>query len=149
MVPLATDDVLIANGGTAVISTGTAVGLKLFLGGTSTSGALRIDGGLLSLGSDLVMGTGAGGVGAVTQTTGSVTATSMMLGRGQTSGGTYDLSGGTLTLSGSLVLGVGSGARGQMTQTGGSVVASSLSLGPSAGSRSSYVLIRITLEPGA
>jgi fibronectin-binding autotransporter adhesin len=145
MVPLSTDNVLIANGGTAVISTGTATALKLFIGGTATSGGLQIDGGLLTLGSELVMGSGSGGAGAVTQTAGGAAATSMTLGRGRGSVGTYDLSGGTLALSGSLVLGVGSGSRGRMTQTGGSVAASSLSLGSSVGSAASYILSGGTL----
>lgn len=145
MVPLSTDNVLIANSGTAVISSDTAVGLKLFVGGTSTSGGLRIDGGLLSLGSELVLGSGTGGVGAVTQTTGSVTATGMTLGRGSASAGTYDLSGGTLTLGGALVVGSDSNSRGLMTQTGGSVVTTSLSLGSGARSAGSYVLSGGTL----
>lgn len=146
MVPLSTDNLLIANGGTAAVSSGTAVGLKLFVGGTSTSGGLRIDGGLLSLGSELVMGTGSGGVGTFTQTAGSVTATSVTLGRGRSSVGTYDLSGGTLTLGGAMVVGSGSDSRGRVTQTGGSVVATSLSLGSSARSGGTYLLSGGTLS---
>jgi hypothetical protein len=145
MVPLSTDNVLIANGGTAVISTGTATALKLFIGGTATSGGLQIDGGLLTLGSELVMGSGSGGAGAVTQIAGGAAATSMTLGRGQGSSGTYLLSGGTLTLSGALVVGSGSDSRGRVTQTAGSVTASSLSLGSSARSAGSYVLSGGTL----
>jgi fibronectin-binding autotransporter adhesin len=145
LLPMPTDNVLIVNGGTSVISTGTATARTLVLGGTSSSGGLRIDGGLLTLGTELVMGSGSAGVGAVAHTAGSVTGTSMTLGRGRGSRGTYDLSGGTLTLSGSIALGAGIGSSARMTQTGGTVGASTLSLGVGASSGGTYVLSGGTL----
>lgn len=128
LVPLATDNVLIGNGGTAVISTGSAVGKFLFVGGTAGlgAGALEVQGGSLAT-AGMIVGSGTMSSGRVTQTGGSVTISSgtyrgLQIGRGPWSSGMYDLSGGQLTISQSLILAPAAASSGTFVLSGSAIL---------------------------
>jgi hypothetical protein len=128
LVPLSTDNVLIGNGGTAVISTGSAVGKFLFVGGTawSGSGALEIQGGSLAT-SGLILGSGSQSSGHVTQTGGSVTVSTgtfrgLQIGRGNWSRGAYTLSGGQLTITQALVIAPAGSSSGTFALSGSGIL---------------------------
>ncbi len=117
-------DAWIDNGGTAIISSGSAASQNLYLGGDwGTTGTVQQSGGTASIASDLYLG----------QYTGST--------------GTYELSGtGDLNASSSII--VGNEGTGIFTQSAGSAATGGLTLGSAENSEGTYTLQGGTLTTG-
>ena len=134
--PLQTDNVTIANGGTARIANATALARNLYLGATGTSGSLRIESGTLSMstnaGTGIFIGSGLASRALLLQTGGEVRAATgqvriLSIGTGTDSVATYDHRGGTLAVQ-SLRIGSPSGIGAGTNVTGTYVLSGSGSL---------------------
>lgn len=128
LVPLSTDNVIIGNGGRAVISSGSAASRVLFVGGTAgaASGSLEIRGGTLSSWG-ILLASGSFSSGSISQSAGSVTVTTstfrgLQIGRGGWSVGSYDLSGGSLTITQTLAVAPGIASSGTFLLSGSGVL---------------------------
>jgi fibronectin-binding autotransporter adhesin len=128
IVPLPTDNVVIGNGGTAVILGGSAASRFLFVGGSvgAASGSLEIRGGTLSS-MGILLASGSFSSGSVSQSAGSVTVTTstfrgLQIGRGGWSTGSYDLSGGSLTITQTLAVAPGLASSGTFLLSGSGVL---------------------------
>jgi hypothetical protein len=121
LLPLQTENVTIANGGSARITSGIGYARNLYFGDDGLSGFLRIEGGELSLSGDfqtgIFVGNGIGSTGGIIQTSGTVRAAGqfqntavrvLSIGTGADSVATYDHTGGSLEVQ-SLRIGSPSG----------------------------------------
>ena len=144
-VPSSTIAAHINNGGTALVTSGTAVARSLLLGEATTDvGSVTISGGTLSTGTGSES-VGVSGSGTISQSGGTNTNSGISLGMNQNSSGTYNLSNGTLSASYEIIGGAGSGT-GTFNQSGGTNNTSTMNIGTATHGSGIYNLTGGTLN---
>jgi autotransporter-associated beta strand protein len=138
LVPTGTDTAYIANSGTATISLPGETCGTLSLGSTAGAGTLLMSGGSLIASSNQYIGDS--GIGTFTQSSGTNSAATTLLGNKDGSSGSYNLRG-TGVLSDGFELVVGNSGSGNFMQSGGTnSLGYDLLLGSSTGGTGSYVV---------
>jgi autotransporter-associated beta strand protein len=130
--PVATNPVLIINGGTALLDTAGA-GQYIYLGQGTGNGNLQVANGAALNATGILIGRDNARVGTLTVSGGSISMGEFFVGDGRGGGGggsgTATISGGTITLSNQFQIGAASNASGTVSMSGGSVTSTNLIVG--------------------